>query len=293
MNAISLDLSGNLPPEQVAVFRLIIEVAAREQVQFFVVGAKARDFVLHYAYDIPQRRATNDIDFGLLMSSWEEFDRLKRALVATGKFVAHPHMEQRLLSDELSAIIDLVPFGEIEYPKGVIAWHPDFTTRMSTIGFREAWETSVRVRIDEDLEVAVASPAGLAVLKFIAWDDRHYQRDAQDLGLLLYAYIDAGNAERLYGEQAEHVDLLDDPEFDYEQASACILGRDMAGIMSGESRSIIERLLVEETNEAEQLRLATEMKSGGAHFREETDRALIMLRQLWQGIKDRAQRVKP
>lgn len=127
MNATLLDLSGKLPPEEVAVFRLINEVAAREHIQFFVVGAKARDLVLHYAYGIPQRRATNDIDFGLLMSGWDEFDRLKRALVATGKFIAHPRMEHRLLSDEFSAIIDLVPFGEIENPKGVIAWHPGFT----------------------------------------------------------------------------------------------------------------------------------------------------------------------
>jgi predicted nucleotidyltransferase len=287
MNAISLDLSGKLPPEEVAVFRLINEVAVREHVQFFVVGAKARDLVLHYAYGIPQRRATNDIDFGLLMSAWDEFDRLKRALLATNKFIAHPRMEHRLLSDELSAIIDLVPFGEIENPKGVVAWQPDFTTRMSTLGFREAWQTSVRVRLAEALEIAVASPAGLALLKLIAWDDRHYQRDAQDLSLILSTYIDAGNAERLYGEQAEHADLLDDPEFDYKHASARILGRDMAAIMSGESRSIIERVLAEETNEAGQLRLATEMMSG-AHIRGETEQSLIMLRQLWQGVNDRA-----
>src|SRR5207302_1009016 len=148
---------------------------------FFVVGAKARDLVLHYAYGIPQRRATNDIDFGLLMSSWEEFDRLKQALIATDKFVAHPHMQHRLLSEEYSAIVDLVPFGEIENPKGVVAWHPDFTTRMSTFGFREAWETSIRVRLAEGVEIAVASLAGLALLKLVAWNDRHYQRDAQDL----------------------------------------------------------------------------------------------------------------
>ena len=38
MNAISLDLSGKLPPEEVAVFRLISDVAAHEHVLFFVVG---------------------------------------------------------------------------------------------------------------------------------------------------------------------------------------------------------------------------------------------------------------
>ena len=139
MNTTSLDLSGKLPPEQVAAFRLVDTVAARERVPFFVVGAKARDLLLHLAYDIPQRRATNDIDFGLSLSSWNEFNRLKGELLATDKFIAHPRMEQRLVSDEFSVIIDLVPFGEIEDPKAASAWQPDFLLRMSTLGFREAW----------------------------------------------------------------------------------------------------------------------------------------------------------
>ncbi len=286
MNATSLDLSGRLPPEQVAVFRLITGIATREGTRFFVVGAGARDLILHYAYGIPQRRVTNDIDFGLLMSGWDEFDRLRRALLATNKFVTHPRMEHRLLSDELSAIIDLVPFGEIEDPEGVIAWRPDFTTRMSTLGFRESWEASVRVRLAEDLEIAVASLAGLTLLKIIAWDDRHYQRDAQDLGLLLSSYLDAGHSEELHSEGAGHVDLLDDPEFDYVRASARILGRDMATMMSAESRRIVERILADETDEDGQLRLAKEMTGGGANIRGEVEQTLAMLRELRQGVAD-------
>ncbi len=33
-------------------------------------------------------------------------------------------------------------------------------------------------------------------------------------------YLDAGHAEELYSEGAEHVDLLDDLEFDYERERA-------------------------------------------------------------------------
>ena len=127
------------------------------------------------------------------------------------------------------------------------------------------------MRLAEGLEVAVASLAGLALLKIIAWDDRHYQRDAQDFGLLLSSYLDAGHAEELYGEQGKHVDLLDEPAFDYEQASARALGRDMAAMMSNESSRVIERVLAEETSEEGQHRLATEMTSGGANFRGEIE----------------------
>jgi predicted nucleotidyltransferase len=43
---------------------------------------------------------------------------------------------------------------------------------MGTIGFREAYDNSIEVSIDGDLIVKVASLAGLALMKIVAWDDR-------------------------------------------------------------------------------------------------------------------------
>jgi predicted nucleotidyltransferase len=47
---------------------------------------------------------------------------------------------------------------------------------MSTVGFREAYDSSIEVRMAADLIVRVASLAGLALMKIVAWDDRRFDR---------------------------------------------------------------------------------------------------------------------
>lgn len=127
----------------------------------FIVGAQARDLLLQYAYDLPVRRATNDIDFGIVVASWDEFTKLRDALIASEKFQSHKTMRQRLVH-ESGLLIDLVPFGDLEKPSGQIAWPPDFSVVMTTVGFREAYDNSIDVRIADDLTVKVASLANSA-----------------------------------------------------------------------------------------------------------------------------------
>ena len=113
---------------------------------------------------------------------------------------------------------------------------------MSTVGFKEAYDNSIHVRIADDLVVKVASLAGLGLLKMVAWDDRRYERDAQDLGLIMSRYLDAGNEARIYSDEGDCLDLLKE-EFDYDKASARILGRDIGLLSTNLSRLIIERVL--------------------------------------------------
>ena len=56
------------------------------------------------------------------------------------------------------------------------------------------------MQIEEHLIVRVASLAGLALLKLVAWSDRGREtnKDAADLYRLFTAYADAGNTDRLY-----------------------------------------------------------------------------------------------
>ena len=50
-------------------------------------------------------------------------------------------------------LIDLVPFGGLEEVRGQISWPPDFSIVMSTVGFREAYDNSIEVRIANHLIV--------------------------------------------------------------------------------------------------------------------------------------------
>jgi predicted nucleotidyltransferase len=87
---------------------------------------------------------------------------------------------------------------------------------MNAIGFREAYDPALKARLASDVVVMVASLAGFALLKIIAWSDRRLERDAQDLGFVMRRYLDAGNQDRLF---TEHADLIGE-EFDYEMAGA-------------------------------------------------------------------------
>ncbi len=40
-------------------------------------------------------------------------------------------------------------------------------------------------------------------MKIIAWDDRRFERDAQDIGLIMNHYLDAGNQDRVYSDQGD------------------------------------------------------------------------------------------
>lgn len=152
---------------------------------------------------------------------------------------------------------------------------------MSTVGFREAYANAIDVRLADDLVVKVASLAGLALLKIVAWSDRRFERDAQDFGLIMRNYLDAGNRDRLYSEHGDCADLLNDENFDYDKASARVLGRDIARILTEESRLIIEQ---EVSGDDEAARFAAGIVRNNANYHGNSGIALMMLESLRQGV---------
>lgn len=280
MTAILLDLSGKLPPEVEAVLQEVARIAAAEEVSLFIVGALARDLLLEHAWNIPPQRATKDIDFGVQVESWAQFEALKTALIATTQYSQHPHQQQRLLHQN-GVIVDVVPFGAIESPTGSITWPHQEGITMTTLGFSEAYQHTVRVLIAGDTELAVCSQAGLALLKLIAWNERRERKDAGDLGVLLYYYLEAGHEDRLY---EEHADLLDIP--DYKLAGASILGRDISLLLTAQSRPVVEAILQRETAPESRFHLASAMLSTCHFYADDFDRVLAMLEALQAGIQD-------
>ena len=84
----------------------------------------------------------------------------------------------------------------------------------------------------EDLAIPVISLPSLAVLKLIAWCDRHTEtaNDATDFLLIARRYAAAGNLDRLYETEPE---LLRAVEFDPDLAGAILLGKDAAAFLDG------------------------------------------------------------
>ena len=88
MSANLLDLSGKI--DAIATITIAIDI------RFFLVGASARDLILHYGYGIDVGRATVDIDLGVQVSNWTEFERLKEELLRIRGFES-TRETQRLL----------------------------------------------------------------------------------------------------------------------------------------------------------------------------------------------------
>lgn len=275
-----LDFSGKLQPFE-DVFREISDVTSRLDIPFFVVGAFVRDLILKSVYGIDTKIATEDIDLGIQVSNWDQFEQLKASLIGPERFKPDQRQQQRLEYKDLVKV-DIVPFGAIE-KDGAILW-PDEETKMPTLGFDEAYKDTIAVRVAEDVEIRICSLAGLTLMKLIAWNDRRfrYQKDAKDLGLLMLNYLDAGNQERVLGEGAEHADLLNE-NFDYNLASARVLGRDVGKLLSERSIGPVLAILEEQTGDKSQYPLVNAMLS---NFHNDFDTGLAILESFRQGVLD-------
>ena len=283
MTRTSLDLSGKLAPFE-DLFRALARAASDEGLEFFVVGAIARDMLTVLAHDIRVKRATEDVDCGIRVRNWEEYARLREVLVRTGEFIQDAKQRQRLIYQERIKV-DLIPFGAIEDEERKILWSPEMDFEMNALGFNEAYADSVTVKVAEDVELRTASLAGLSLMKLVAWKDRRhrYRKDAQDLGYVMSVYLDAGNQERVYEEGGDAIDLLDD-DFDYEQAGARLLGRDVGRILTDRSRTVVEEILKRPMGAQHEHPLVEDMIAGGENFRGDFERALSMLENFKRGV---------
>lgn len=216
---------------------------------YFVIGATGRDLMLRYAHEIDVQRMTKDVDFSVMVRDWAAFTELRAGLIGGGAFVERGEVAIHKLRHVGTQLpIDVVPFGGIERTDRTIAWPPENAEVFDCFGLSEALATAVMTTLPGGASVRVASIPALAILKLTAWRDRkhtHPGRDAGDLFLYMRHYITCGNMDRL---ASSHVDILEDPEFDYEPAGARLLGRDVRAMLEPEAVESLQGILEPETD---------------------------------------------
>ncbi len=222
----------------------------------------ARDLVLVHGFGAAIARGTKDVDFGINVASWKDFDQLIESLTENG-FVQDKHRIHRLTRDDSDGLtweIDIVPFGLIAHNE-TIAWPPSQDIVMGVSGFTEAFKNSINVKINEkpDITILVASPAGISILKLIAWLERASnikEKDAIDFGYLIQSYIKIPEVhDTIYGEG-----FAEAQGWDEVKASAMKLGRDAAKIVSVETKGILKLQLFNLPEKMEQF--ARDMQKG-------------------------------
>jgi predicted nucleotidyltransferase len=234
----SLDLTGKVPALLLENLQRVHRVAKKEHIPFILIGAAARDLILEIAYGLPAATATRDIDIAIRVESWTEFEKLKHALSRSETQPSDRVPHRIHLTQDL--ILDLIPFGDIEKPQGSIAWPPKREIVMTTLGFQEAYNHAILVTIAPETIIPTLSPAGLFLLKIIAWDENPTRsHDAEDLEMVLMHYLDLGNFDRFF---AEHTDLISE-EYDVLLGGAALLGRDLHRMLSTKARTRVISIL--------------------------------------------------
>ncbi|MCJ8330571.1 MAG: nucleotidyl transferase AbiEii/AbiGii toxin family protein [Lentisphaeria bacterium] len=244
-------------PLSITILKHISRACENLQFPFILIGAQARDLILTGKFDISPGSTTLDIDFAVAVDSWEQYTTLKNKICQNG-FEPVPGKQHKLIYKEGDYPIDLVPFGGIE-EDGQIVWPPDRDVEMNVIGFQEVYANAESLEIDDELVIKVASLAGLAILKLIAWSDRHSTttKDGEDFGLLLKHYADAGNCDRLY--HAEDNNVMEQVDFNFDQASALLLGYDVVSIASAKTLQELRSIINNELNNDDELLIRTVM----------------------------------
>jgi len=159
MKSTLLNISQKIDSSFLTIFESLDAAAGEVGIPYFIVGATARDMVLSMGYGIDISRATADIDLGINVSSWDEFDQLKMALVKTGQFSDHRTRQRLVIYNSIP--IDIVPFGAISSADGNIRWPPEQDEVMNVVGFEDAFKLAQAVRLREEstLDINFASPA--------------------------------------------------------------------------------------------------------------------------------------
>jgi predicted nucleotidyltransferase len=231
-----------IDPVVLEAIRKIDEIAHQHETAYFLAGATAREIMLRHVFGRPPGRRTLDVDLGIAVRDWDHFKLLKASLVEQGGFQPHASMVQRITYPSKPAVVvDLIPFGGVETADRTIAWPPDEDIVMRVTGFSDGLESAVPVRLDQNLIIPVVSLPVLLVLKLFAWKDRkHEMRDAPDIYTLLRQYGDAGNEDRLFGED---MNILEAEGYDFELAGARLIARDAARVVSVDTQKHLREIL--------------------------------------------------
>lgn len=258
----TLNVADKLPEGLVELYQIVDEHTTALGIPYLVVGATARDIVLVHGYNANIERGTRDIDFGIQVQTWEQFDQLKTRLLETG-FVQHKnkvHQLNMIDSSKMPWEIDIIPFGEIAQSTldntnhNEIAWPPDQDFVMSVMGFTEAFENALTVMIAEspELQIKVASPAGMLILKLISWLERGpdiRKKDATDIHYLIKHYAKIPEVTEALYDQG----FMDAQNYEALSASAMKIAKDAKLIASPDTLVFIRQRLFADAHRVDNL----------------------------------------
>lgn len=207
-------------------------------VDYYLVGALARDIRLSAHKDFAAKRKTKDIDIAVMLDDEEQFYAIKDALVATGEFEESEYKAIKLIYKK-GIEVDLLPFGEIENEDRELQLSRHTLLAMDMSGFKEVYPFIETLTIAEGLSLNVCSLEGLIILKLIANNDNPSRtKDITDIEHFLEMYFEL-NSNEIYTGYLTVMELYDTGINEYlSLVSARIVGRKMNAMLTAYNDTI-------------------------------------------------------
>ena len=254
-------------------------------IDFYLVGAVARDVWMLGINNIAPRRTTGDIDFAVLINDKGVYEKLKVYLEETEGFQS-THGNTFVLIWKDKTEVDLMPFGAIEDVDGKVKVEGTGFTTLSVPGFKEVYEDGLpELELEDEHKFKFCTLPGIVILKLIAWDDRSEVRrsDIIDISDILNHFYDMDieniwqNHSDLYSEENKEM-----PEI---QIASRVMGREMAKIAKRNEKLFmrLDGILTLNTKNLANSPMADIMAAFNQNMVEEN---VLLLENLLQGFRE-------
>ncbi|MGM9978020.1 MAG: nucleotidyl transferase AbiEii/AbiGii toxin family protein [Clostridium sp.] len=234
------------------IFDIVERSFNQLNIDFYLIGALARQ--VWYEKGNMSFRTTKDVDYAVLVCNEDEYQRIRAYLIDTEKFTPYRGNAFVLIAPD-GTQVDILPFGEIE-DDGSVTVNGQGMTSIRVDGLIDVYNNGIEdVEFETGHSFKVATLPAIALLKFIAYDDRpeHRQKDATDISNLVVHFFTL-NDEMIY---QHHNDLFDETKnIVFESIGPIVLGREMRKIASSNEglvkrlNNILEKHIQKEENNA-------------------------------------------
>ncbi|MFM9949323.1 MAG: hypothetical protein ACKV1O_15405 [Saprospiraceae bacterium] len=253
-------------------------------IDFYLVGAVARDVWMSGINNIAPGRTTGDIDFAVLINDKGVYEDLKIYLTKEEGFYPRKENAFVLLWKDRTEV-DLLPFGAIEDEDGHVISSGSGLTNINLQGFAEVYEEGLpELDLEGKHQFKFCTLSGIVLLKLIAWDDRPEARrdDIKDISDILNHFFN------MYDEVIwnNHHDLFGDENASLKHIAARVMGREMSQIAKRNKKLFarIKGILEANTETITDSKMAAIMIE---YFDNTLTENVQLLRELAQGFKER------
>lgn len=197
-------------------------------IDYYLIGAVARDVWMSGIHRKLARKTTNDIDFAVLINDKGLYEKLKQHLISNADFVPSQENAFVLIWKDKTQV-DLLPFGAIEDENRKVTVIGTGFTTVDVPGFSEVYDEGLpQMQLAERHHFKCCTLPGIVLLKLIAWEDRPEIRrdDILDISDILHHFFD------MYDEEiwSNHSDLFDTEDVQLKWIAARVMGREMKKI---------------------------------------------------------------